>query len=89
MGQKIKKRWFWRKKNTTRGIPAETESKWKDIAVRTAKTFLQVALGVIVAALANPPDAWKPVIIAAVTSGSCAAMNYIIKMLESGESNDV
>ena len=89
MGQKIKKRWFWRKKNTTRGIPTETESKWKDIAVRTAKTFLQVALGVIVAALANPPDAWKPVIITAVTSGSCAAMNYIIKMLESGESNDV
>ena len=89
MGQKIKKRWFWRKKNTTRGIPTETESKWKDIVVRTAKTFLQVALGVIVAALANPPDAWKPVIITAVTSGSCAAMNYIIKMLESGESNDV
>lgn len=88
MGQKIKKRWFWRKKTTTRTVPvAGDESnavrdKWKDIAIRTAKTFLQVALGVIVTAIANPPDAWKPVLITAVTSGTCAAMNYIIKVLE-------
>ena len=91
MGQKIKKRWFWRKKTTstsTRSAPvAGDESnavrdKWKDIAIRTAKTFLQVALGVIVTAIANPPDAWKPVLVTAVTSGTCAAMNYIIKVLE-------
>ena len=88
MGQKIKKRWSWRKKTTTRTVPvAGDESnavrdKWRDIAIRTAKTFLQVALGVIVTAIANPPDAWKPVLITAVTSGTCAAMNYIIKVLE-------
>ena len=96
MGQIIKKikRKFWRKKNTTRTVPIAGEEsntnreKWRDIAIRTAKTFLQVALGVIVTAIANPPDAWKPVLITAVTSGTCAAMNYIIKALESGDSND-
>ena len=95
MGQTIKKikRWFWRKKQTTKGVPIAGEEynaskeKWKDIAIRTAKTFLQVALGVIVTAIANPPDAWKPVLITAVTSGTCAAMNYIIKVLESGDDN--
>lgn len=87
MGQKIKKIWFWRKKKDGgRSIPQKGASmnkdKWKDIAIRTAKTFAQVALGVIVAAIADPPDAWKPVIITAVSSGACAAMNYIIRVLE-------
>lgn len=87
MGQKIKKIWFWRKKKDGgRSIPQEGEvmnkDKWKDIAIRTAKTFAQVALGVIVTAVADPPDAWKPVLITAVTSGACAAMNYIIRLLE-------
>ena len=87
MGQKIKKIWFWRKKKDgNRSIPQEgkvmNKDKWKDIAIRTAKTFAQVALGVIVTAVADPPDAWKPVLITAVTSGACAAMNYIIRLLE-------
>lgn len=87
MGQLIKKIKFWRKKKDGgRSIPQEgadmNKNKWKDIAIRTAKTFVQVALGVIVAAIASPPDAWKPVIITAVSSGACAAMNYIIKQLE-------
>lgn len=87
MGQKIKKIWFWRKKKDGgRSIPQEgvgmNKDKWKDIAIRTAKTFAQVALGVIVAAISDPPDAWKPVIITAVSSGACAAMNYIIRLLE-------
>ena len=87
MGQKIKKIWFWRKKKDgNRSIPQEganmNKEKWKDIAIRTAKTFAQVALGVIVTAIADPPDAWKPVLITAVTSGTCAAMNYIIRVLE-------
>lgn len=86
MGQKIKKIWFWRKKKQTREIPQEganmNREKWKDIAVRTVKTFAQVALSVIVTAIADPPDAWKPVMITALTSGTCAAMNYIIRVLE-------
>ena len=93
MGQIIKKIKFWRKKKQTKSVPIVGEEynanreKWKDIAIRTGKTFLQVALGVIVTAIANPPDAWKPVLITAVTSGTCAAMNYIIKVLESGDDN--
>ena len=92
MGQIIKKIKYWRKKKQpSRSVPIAGEEsnanreKWKDIAVRTAKTFVQVALGVIVTAIANPPEAWKPVLIAAVTSGTCAAMNYIIKVLEQEE----
>ena len=87
MGQKIKKIWFWRKKKDGgRSIPQEgagmNKDKWKDIAFRTAKTFVQVALSVIVTAIADPPDAWKPVFITAITSGTCAAMNYIIRLFE-------
>lgn len=87
MGQKIKKIWFWRKKKDGgRSIQQEgagmNKDKWKDIAIRTAKTFAQVALSVIVTAIADPPDAWKPVMITALTSGTCAAMNYIIRVLE-------
>ena len=86
MGQKIKKRWFWRKK-TTRGLPTEQESIWIDIAKRTAKTFLQVALGVLAASFA--PDKWKAAVTTAVSAGVCAAMNYFIKrvqtLLDEGE----
>lgn len=92
MGQTIKKikKWFWRKKNPDRSIPTSDSAwkeKWKDIAIRTVKTFAEVALGVIATALANPPDAWKPIMTTAVSSGACAAINYIIKVLESGDSN--
>lgn len=80
MGQKIKKRWFWRKKSTTRGIAPEQESIWIDIAKRTAKTFLQVALGVLAASFA--PDKWKAAVTTAVSAGVCAAMNYFIKRVQ-------
>ena len=86
MGQIIKKRWFWRKK-TTRGLSPEQESIWIDIAKRTAKTFLQVALGVLAASFA--PDKWKAAVTTAVSAGVCAAMNYFIKrvqaLLDEGE----
>ena len=85
MGQKIIKRWFWRKKGTKRSVtPFDSEyaNKWRDIAIRTVKTFVQVALGVVATAIANPPDAWKPAMTTAVASGVCAAMNYFIKQLE-------
>lgn len=83
MGQTIKKikRWFWRKKETTRGLSHECESIWVDIAKRTAKTFVQVTLGVIGTLLINPPDKWKPALIAALSTGACTAMNYLINRI--------
>ena len=80
MGQIIKKRRYWRKK-TTRGTPGQ-ESIWVDIIKRTAKTFLQVTLGVITTLLVNPPDKWKPALIAALSAGFCAAMNYLIQRVK-------
>lgn len=81
MGQTIKKRWYWRKK-TTRGLPGEPESIWVDIAKRTAKTFVQVTLGIIATLLINPPEKWKPALIMAISSGACAAMNFFIKRVQ-------
>ena len=81
MGQKIKRRRYWRKK-TTRGMQQDPESIWIDIARRTAKTFVQVTLGVIGTLIINPPEAWKPAITAALATGVCAAMNYAIKRIQ-------
>ena len=81
MGQVIKKRWYWRRK-TTRGLPPEQESIWIDIAKRTGKTFVQVTLGVIATLLINPPDKWKPALIAAISTGACTAMNYLINRIK-------
>lgn len=80
MGQIIKKRRYWRKK-TTRGTPGQ-ESIWVDIIKRTAKTFVQVTLGVIGTLIINPPEAWKPALTAALATGVCAAMNYAIKRIQ-------
>ena len=79
MGQKISWRRFWRRK-TTRGLPPEDESIWVDIAVRTVKTFLKVALGVFAASFV--PGKWKAAVTAAVSAGSCAAINYAAKRMQ-------
>lgn len=81
MGQKIIKRWYWRKK-TTKGMQQDPESIWLDIAKRTGKTFVQVTLGVITTLIVNPPDKWKPALTAAVSTGVCAAMNYAIRRVQ-------
>ena len=81
MGQKIIKRWYWRKK-TTRDMQQDPESIWLDIAKRTGKTFVQVTLGVIGTLLINPPDKWKPALTTAITAGVCAAMNYAIRRVQ-------
>ena len=84
MGQTIKKikKWFWRKKKGGgRSIPQQPESVWVDIAKRTAKTFVQVTLGVIGTLLINPPDKWKPALTAALSTGACTAMNYLINRI--------
>ena len=90
MGQIIKKRRYWRKKRT-RGTPGQ-ESIWVDIIKRTAKTFAQVTLGVITTLLVNPPDKWKPALIAALSTGFCTAMNYLIqrvkKLIEDPDEGD-
>lgn len=81
MGQKIKKRWFWRKK-TTRGLPSAQESIWVDIAIRTGKTFAQVLIGILTTLLVNPPDKWKPALTGAASTAACVAMNYALERIK-------
>lgn len=83
MGQKITiiKRGFWRRKTDgSKGIPHEQESVWADIFKRTVKTFLEVALGAFAASFA--PDRWKATVTMAVSAGSCAAINYAIRRVQ-------
>ena len=78
----IIKRKYWRKKKKAGGRSIQQpESVWVDIAKRTAKTFVQVSLGVLAAALADVPQQWKLVITGAVTTGACVAMNYAINRI--------
>lgn len=91
MGQKIKKRWFWRKKETTRGIPVDNEiaEKWKDIATRAAKTFLQAfiaSLPVDAALLNGGWNVWRAAMLSAVAAGISAVMNFILASLRKDES---
>lgn len=86
MGQTIKKRWFWRKK-TTRGLPEQDPNleKWKDIAVRAAKTFLQAFIASITvdaALLAGGWNVWRAALLSAAAAGISALMNFILAMLQ-------
>lgn len=89
MGQKIIKRWFWRRK-TTRGMPGQDpEDKWKDIASRAAKTFLQAFIASIpvdAALLGSGWNVWRATLLSAAAAGISAAMNFIIAVLK--EDND-
>ena len=85
MGQTIKKRWFWRKK-TTRGLPEQDPNleKWKDIAERAAKTFLEsflASLPVDAALIAGGWDVWRAALTAAVASGISAVINFALYLL--------
>ena len=87
MGQKIKKRWFWRKK--TRGIPGEDDpyDKWKDIAIRAVKTAIQAflaALPITVSTLEGGKAVWRSALIGAIAAGISAGMNVIIAALSEG-----
>lgn len=91
MGQKIKKIWFWRKKKTTRGIPVDNEiaEKWKDIATRAAKTFLQAfiaSLPVDAALLNGSWNVWRAALLSAVAAGISAVMNFVLASLRKDES---
>lgn len=85
MGQKITKRWFWRKK-TTNGIPIQndTAEKWRDIAIRAGKTAIQAflaALPITVSALEGGKAVWRSALIGAIAAGISAGMNVIIAAL--------
>lgn len=86
MGQTIKKRWFWRKK-TTRGLPEQDPNleKWKDIAERAAKTFLEsflATLPVDAALIAGGWDAWRAALTAAIAAGISAVINFILTSIK-------
>ncbi len=91
MGQKIIKRWFWRKKKT-RGMPGqEPADKWKDIASRAAKTFLQAFIASIpvdAALLGSGWNVWRATLLSAAAAGISAVMNFILAALKSGESEE-
>ena len=85
MGQNIKKRRYWRKKNTTRGLPEE-ESVWKDISKRAAKTFLQAFLASIpvdAALLGGGWNVWRAALLSAAAAGISAAMNFVLAAIQS------
>ncbi|MBQ5339798.1 MAG: hypothetical protein J6Z40_11615 [Oscillospiraceae bacterium] len=90
MGQKIKKRWFWRKKKTgTRGISPDYESKWKDIAERALKTFLQAFIASIpvdAALLGGGWNVWRAALLSAAAAGVSAVMNFVLAWLREDES---
>ena len=90
MGQKIKKIWFWRKKSTTkRSIEPDYESKWKDIAERAAKTFLQAFIASIpvdAALLGGGWNVWRAALLSAAAAGISALMNFILACLREDES---
>ena len=88
MGQKIKIKKFWRKKNTTRSLPGQDEAseKWKDIAVRAFKTFLQAFIASIpvdAALLCGGWNVWRAALLSASAAGISALMNFILVTLQS------
>lgn len=89
MGQKIKKRWFWRKKSGTRGIVPDYESKWKDIAERALKTFLQAFIASIpvdAALLGGGWNVWRAALLSAAAAGVSACMNFVLACMREDES---
>lgn len=92
MGQKIKKRWFWRKKAAARGIAIQ-ENKYIDILERAAKTFLEAFIASIpidAAMLASGWNVWRATLLSAVAAGISAVMNLILaKLRKENEYGDI
>ena len=90
MGQKITIRWFWRKKkNGTKGIQPDYESKWKDIAERALKTFLQAFIASIpvdAALLGGGWNVWRAALLSAAAAGVSACMNFVLACMREDES---
>ena len=94
MGQIIKKIKFWRKKSTSRSVPAQTNAtaeKWKDIVIRAVKTAIQAflaALPITVATIEGGKAVWRSALIGAIAAGISAGMNVIIAALSEGADNN-
>ena len=93
MGQKVKIRWFWRKKKDgTRSITpydGATAEKWKDIAERALKTFLQAfiaSISVDAALLGGGWNVWRAALLSASAAGVSAVMNFVLACLREDES---
>ena len=95
MGQTIKKRWYWRKKNTTRGIQEQQNTaaeELKDISIRAGKTFLQAFIASIpvdAALLGSGWNVWRSVLLSAAAAGVSAVMNFALSALKSEGGGDV
>lgn len=66
-------------------------SKWKDIAIRAGKTFLQAflaSLTVDAASLAGGWNVWRAALISAAAAGISAVMNLAIAALGKEEHDD-
>lgn len=93
MGQKIKIIKGWRKKSGTRGIPSSqigivVDSKWRDIAIRAAKTFAQAFLASLVVDISRIGGGWNVIrtaLISAAAAGISAVMNLAIAALRKGD----
>ena len=88
MGQKIKRKWFWRKKSGSRSIP-QAGIDWQDIANRAAKTFLQAFIASIpvdAAFLAGGWTVWRSALLSAAAAGISAVMNLVLAWLQKPES---
>lgn len=64
------------------------KSNWKDIIIRTLKTFLQGFLGALYVELQQNGgfedwEVMKSLLVGAVAGGLCAVMNLVIGMLKS------
>lgn len=87
MGQKIKRKWFWRKKDGTKGIPLNqigAKNEARDIIVRAAKTFLQAFLASLVVDITSISGGWnvcRSALISAAAAGLSAVMNLAIAAL--------
>lgn len=89
MGQKIKRKWYWRKKKDFgRSIP-QAGIDWQDIAKRAAKTFLQAFIASIpvdAAFLAGGWTVWRSALLSAAAAGISAVMNLVLAWLQKPES---
>jgi hypothetical protein len=62
------------------------KNKFKDILVRTIKTFIQGFLAsIVVIPQTTDFNVWKPILIGAVAGGISAVMNLIINLLKKGD----
>ena len=63
---------------------SKIKSKWKEIAIRALKTFIQsflAAIPITASLLEGDGTVWKSALIGAIAAGLSAAMNVVIAAL--------